>query len=916
MRRLRYAAIWLLCVFLCACGGGSGGAGGGSDASFRISLDRNSLTFQTTEGNSPPSQVVVGTWTGTPPDPLFISAVVEGSGIAPTIPVVITQTSATATVSVASGLVPGTYTGHINFLACRDAGCSQRTGGTPIVVAFTVTVSAAPSPAVTPAAPIGFDYTLGGSLPAARVLNVAAEAGAWNISGSQPWLRISPTSGSGAGSFSVGIEPAFVTQAGTLTGVFTVTSARGLQSIQVTVTAVAPASPTDLGELPDTQPPTAKILFPVVGAKSEADSIVVRGTASDDRGVASVTVNSVVAATTRDGFATWRATVPLSGGLIHVEVRDAAGNLNVVETGVLQTPVLLSPAGIVIDDFYARALVADRATGAIASVDLMFGGKTVFSNAQRGGGIQLVRPEDIVLDASRYLVVDSELDAVVSVHRDTGARSIFSDANTGTGAAILNPTGIAMDGPHGRALVACSGGVIAVDLTSGNRTSFGGAFSRPVSVAVDGQHNQALVLDSFPSAVIAVDLDTGARSVLTGGGAFTDWVQRIAVDRVNNRAIVLQHQDLTQATASHPVLVAVNLTSGASSVLSDDATPTLSNPFQRLGGLAVDEARGRALTTESLRGTIVAVNLANGARTTFESSSAAYPPNQLTGRAGGIDYDQPNNRVVVADRDYASVFAVNLDDGLSRLLPGGNVPTASNPFTSPFGVAVDSQNGRILVVDNTLGSILSVDQSSGARSVFATAATPAPTYVSPLNLVIDAGNNRILQSTNGPPAVLAVDLASGVRNVFSSASFPDSANTFENPIGLALDAAHSRLFVADNGGAQRRILSVNLATGARSVFSSTGIPNAANPLNNPMGAALDSARGRLLVIDAGLRALVAVSLSDGARTVLSSPTVPNAANAFTFPTGFAVDSERAVGFVADHGRVRVVDLITGERVFL
>ena len=59
--------------------------------------------------------------------------------------------------------------------------------------------------------------------------------------------------------------------------------------------------------------PLAEILFPPAGSQTDAGTITVIGTATDAQGVAEVRVNGVLA-TTSDGFAHWRASVPLVSG--------------------------------------------------------------------------------------------------------------------------------------------------------------------------------------------------------------------------------------------------------------------------------------------------------------------------------------------------------------------------------------------------------------------------------------------------------------------------------------------------------------------------------------------------------------------------------------------------------------------------
>ncbi|NND64813.1 MAG: hypothetical protein HKM24_02505 [Gammaproteobacteria bacterium] len=75
--------------------------------------------------------------------------------------------------------------------------------------------------------------------------------------------------------------------------------------------------------------PTANITAPNDGATINATEVVVQGTATDNVGVASVTVNGVTA-TTADDFANWQATVPLVVGAntIVAAATDTAGNVD------------------------------------------------------------------------------------------------------------------------------------------------------------------------------------------------------------------------------------------------------------------------------------------------------------------------------------------------------------------------------------------------------------------------------------------------------------------------------------------------------------------------------------------------------------------------------------------------------------
>jgi hypothetical protein len=140
-----------LCLsLLMSCGGGGGGGddddnGGGN---FRVTLDRSSVSWTFYAGaDVPAAQNITGTATGTFNGQLFVAAIVENNGavnaINPNIFISLSGTQATASLQPVAGLAAGTYTGRILFLACSDAACNNRIGGTPLPVTFTVTVQAA-----------------------------------------------------------------------------------------------------------------------------------------------------------------------------------------------------------------------------------------------------------------------------------------------------------------------------------------------------------------------------------------------------------------------------------------------------------------------------------------------------------------------------------------------------------------------------------------------------------------------------------------------------------------------------------------------------------------------------------------------------------------------------------------------------
>ena len=278
----------------------------------------------------------------------------------------------------------------------------------------------------------------------------------------------------------------------------------------------------------DTAAPTATIRFPGAAGLTSGAEVLVTGTANDASTITSVKVAGV-AATTTDGFATWRATAPLIQGdnLLQVETTDEFSNIDtaaatlMVESG----PPIFIPRGITLDA--GRALLVDDGLDAVVAVDLVSGERTILSDSTTPNTTNpFVSPVGITLDAAndRALVTDGGLAAVVAVDLASGERTILSD-NLSPGSLFAFPTGITLDADNGRALVVNEGldAVVAVDLASGARTILSNAsipdaanpFTSTWAITLDSEHNQALVTNYISLAIVAVDITTGARTILS-----------------------------------------------------------------------------------------------------------------------------------------------------------------------------------------------------------------------------------------------------------------------------------------------------------------------------------------------------------------------------------------------------------------
>jgi hypothetical protein len=229
----RLALFALAALLLSGCGGGGGGSGG-----FTVRAQQSSVTFDYAQGSEPAAQIVTATWTGDPPQPLYVAAILQGTGLSATIPIAITQTNATATLRPSPGLEAGQYSGQVQLMACTDSACNQRVGGTPITISYSINVRA---PMFSGPAIIGLRHTRwSGVQPAGVALNVNASAGSWTATASQPWISLSQASGSGAAKVVVSFNPDALGGIGRYAGTVTLAGAGGSQTSNVFIDVTAP----------------------------------------------------------------------------------------------------------------------------------------------------------------------------------------------------------------------------------------------------------------------------------------------------------------------------------------------------------------------------------------------------------------------------------------------------------------------------------------------------------------------------------------------------------------------------------------------------------------------------------------------------------------------------------------------------
>jgi uncharacterized protein (TIGR03437 family) len=205
-----------------------------------ISLSSTQLRFSYTLGGAAPAAQTVAvtnsgggtlTWSATSGASWLSVSPASGSG----------SGSLTMTINTA-GLTAQTYNGAITVTA---SGATN----SPQTISVALTVSAAPPSLSISTSKASFSYTLGGSVPASQTVNVANSGGgtlSWSAAAGASWLTVSPASGTGSGTLTLGINPSGLSMQ-SYSSAITVTAAGGAsnnpQTISVTLTVSSAASP-------------------------------------------------------------------------------------------------------------------------------------------------------------------------------------------------------------------------------------------------------------------------------------------------------------------------------------------------------------------------------------------------------------------------------------------------------------------------------------------------------------------------------------------------------------------------------------------------------------------------------------------------------------------------------------------------
>ena len=675
---------------LVACGGGGGGGdnttasrssnstAGTSSAGISSSMGVSSLAPSSSSASSIPLPDTI-------PNSFSFNSVtgVELSAVTPSEAVTISGINTLATVSVTGGeysidgaaftAIDGqvsngqTLAVRLTASAVHSTTSSATVAVGGVSASFSVTTKADTTPEA-----FSFEPVTDAALDTVYTSNVIT------ITGIDAAVPITVT----GGEYAINSEETFTSAAGTVSANNTVrlrgTSAPGNNLTHAVVVTIGGVSATySITTIPDTTPPVAEFKFPTPYTMSEANTVKVRGIATDDNTITSVKVvvrsfkldtpDETIASTEFevtpkaeiDGvkdFSSWTADIPLTA--------LAENEIKVIATDENDNTIANEDANKVT---IRQADVASAFPDEVNQADIFTGAITLDYQSERNRLLVSGRNQINVDEIYAIDLATGKRTIAISVEEDMCSRAegLVVDPQTQHLFVFCNdyPTSILRE-------YNLSDGQLVATYNFSEYQIYGVALDRnngrnQLVLVVYLNESNAIYSDS--ATLITFDLDTMATSVLSKAGQqpYILEAQHLAVD--GDRYLVTTG-GFSQDVTTHSV-IAINAITGDSSILSSNLVGTgelfssesSEGYMAALTGIALDSRNGQLLVNEVATSKLFAIDKTTGKRIIFKDLSYVQLEKQSLVAAQDIVIDESRSVAIMDEGQRTGVLLVDLE---------------------------------------------------------------------------------------------------------------------------------------------------------------------------------------------------------------------------------------------------------------
>eukprot|EP00903_Cladosiphon_okamuranus_P004406 g4404.t1 len=422
-------------------------------------------------------------------------------------------------------------------------------------------------------------------------------------------------------------------------------------------------------------------------------------------------------------------------------------------------------------------------TPTFSSIDLSTGAVTLLSASGTGTGDVPEFVRSMIFDAGndQILVADSHTNTLHAIDPTTGNRTVISDASTGSGIAATGNMYLDVDTVNDQLLIATNdqNGVIEMNLgtaaraliTPSTQTASGQEVSHPSEIVYDSFDDEYLVLDANANALLTIDPSSGDRTQLAAVSTNLDDYEStgMTLDTLNDRVFVITNNPTFSFSGDgDDQLLSIDLGTGVNTVISENDADVSGDDFIEPTGIALDLVNDRVLVIDQTDW-LKAVDITTGARTILSDASTGTGTNMTSPSA--VTLDTASEIAYVADDSLDAIYTIDISTGLNAgdraVLSDSGAGTGAD-FNSPVALWFDDSNNRLLVADqgSTDNRFFAVDLSTGDRTVLATMGS-GDVGNCPQSFEYDSVSELVISADACTQSMVLVDLVTGENVVFS-----------------------------------------------------------------------------------------------------------------------------------------------------